>query len=460
MKTINTKSKTKCEIIEINETKKYFEYVYDYFCDEFGKENVVSAKILVKLRENMSERFEIQTLGRLRRMPKARHYGKDILDCSFLYTFDEEYKNAAINVGAHETTKVFIKDEPKEISIVREVRHKDSSYSDERQVRNNLYKFFKDKYSLGTVKFDNRKIFENNKYFISETIKTYVYNGKVIKLSDLEDISNLLSKEMEYDVNTHVHGIELRQSIDMMKNFLGIDYRRTRAILENLFRRNEGNKNYKLLNLSLKEFYSFIINNAGRLRNDLREYQGKRYIQEYLDLQREEEFKIPIEEYYFIDENKKNPKLMKKNVYKDFIDSLFSSGMKSKPERLFEKHCECSNNVKYIYKNGDGGQDYLSIVYVMGNGIQRNFYPDYVIQLNDESIWIIETKAGETRGVSNDIDMQSANKFDQFKRFAERNKYNFAFVRNIDEDLFYCNTEYTDDMSGDNWRSLNEIFNL
>ena len=46
------------------------------------------AKILVKLRENMSETFEIQTLGRLRRMPRAKHYGRDILDCSYLYTFE------------------------------------------------------------------------------------------------------------------------------------------------------------------------------------------------------------------------------------------------------------------------------------------------------------------------------------------------------------------------------------
>ena len=47
------------------------------------------AKILVKLRENMNETFEIQILGRLRRMPKAKHYGKEILDCSYLYTFDK-----------------------------------------------------------------------------------------------------------------------------------------------------------------------------------------------------------------------------------------------------------------------------------------------------------------------------------------------------------------------------------
>ena len=57
------------------------------------------AKILVKLRENMSETFEIQTLGRLRRMPKAKHYGKEILDCSYLYTFDEKYKLEVIKAG-------------------------------------------------------------------------------------------------------------------------------------------------------------------------------------------------------------------------------------------------------------------------------------------------------------------------------------------------------------------------
>ena len=44
------------------------------------------AQILVKLRDNMSEVFEIQTIGRIRRMPEAKHYGEDLLDCCYLYT--------------------------------------------------------------------------------------------------------------------------------------------------------------------------------------------------------------------------------------------------------------------------------------------------------------------------------------------------------------------------------------
>lgn len=42
------------------------------------------AQILVKLRDNMSEVFEIQTIGRIRRMPEAKHYGSDLLDSCYL----------------------------------------------------------------------------------------------------------------------------------------------------------------------------------------------------------------------------------------------------------------------------------------------------------------------------------------------------------------------------------------
>lgn len=42
------------------------------------------AHILVKLRDNMDETFEIQTVGRIRRMPEAKHYENDLLDSCYL----------------------------------------------------------------------------------------------------------------------------------------------------------------------------------------------------------------------------------------------------------------------------------------------------------------------------------------------------------------------------------------
>ena len=44
---------------------------------------------------------------------------------------------------------------------------------------------------------------------------------------------------------------------------------------------------------------------------------------------------------------------------------------------------------------GDTGQQFFSIVYQAGNK-QRLFYPDYIVKLKNEEVWIIETKGGET----------------------------------------------------------------
>ena len=260
---------------------------------------------------------------------------------------------------------------------------------------------------------------------------------------------------MEYKVNTHEHGMDLRHHIDSFKYSTGLDYRRTRAILENLFRRNEGNRRYKLLNLSLKEFYSFIINNAEQLK-DLKEFEGERNEQMTLVMQKVQEFTIPHEEYYYIDSDEKKPRVYEKNVYRNYNSSLFSGTSKSKPERLFERHCENSSKVKYIYKNGDSGQEYLSIVYALNNGIKRNFYPDYIVELENKEIWIVETKGGEESGQTRNIDIQAENKFIQLKRFATEHNYNFALLGNGRP--YYSNTEYTEDMSGSNWQPIEDIF--
>ncbi|MDU6574007.1 MAG: hypothetical protein E6510_07290 [Gemella haemolysans] len=48
-----------------------------------------------------------------------------------------------------------------------------------------------------------------------------------------------------------------------------------------------------------------------------------------------------------------------------------------------------------MYKDGDCGQQRFSIVYGTYFEKERLFYPDYIIQLQYNSIWIIEIKGGE-----------------------------------------------------------------
>ena len=53
--------------------------------------------------------------------------------------------------------------------------------------------------------------------------------------------------------------------------------------------------------------------------------------------------------------------------------------------------------------------------------------------------------------------MKVEQKFAALKAYAERYKVNWGFVRDIDEELYFCNTEYTEDMSSDNWKILSSV---
>ena len=415
------------------------------------------AKVLVKLRENMSDTFEIQTLGRLRRMPKAKHYGKDILDCSYLYTFDEKYKLDVIKAGSgFETQRLFLKDEAKTIKLKKELRNQDGNYVDEQLMRNRIYDFFKEKYLLDSEKQNNIVRLENTGFVLGTILKRKYLTGKYSTLMQVsEEKANYAF--MDVEVNTHIHGIDKQHSIDAIKKHIGLSYDKTHQILKTLFLRGFGNKKYKLLNLNLKEFYAFVINNVDRLKEDFIEFSGIKYKQMQWLENKIEDFVIPLEEHYRYVPFEPNIRNLNSNVYKEYNTSMITDDFRSASERLFEKYCEKNPNVKYVYKNGDAGQQYLSIVYGTNFDKQRLFYPDYIIQLQDDSIWLIETKGGERNGQSKNIDVQIENKFEVFKEFATKHGYNFGFVRDRNDELYLNNTEYVEDMKDSSWALLENI---
>jgi type III restriction protein res subunit len=416
------------------------------------------AKVLVKLRENMNETFEIQTLGRLRRMPKAKHYGKEILDCSYLYTFDEEYKRSVIAAKeGFETKRLFLKKEPKSIRLKKEIKNLDGNYVDEKLVRNKIFEYLKEKYKLTTSKIENRKKLSNYGFEIGTLLKREYLSGR---FRTYDEISETIAgyHEIDIEVNTHNHGIERQHNIDRLKKILGLSYEKTSQLLQQLFYKDFKNSKYNLLNLDLREFYAFIINNADILKNDFLEFDGKISHQFQIPNIKTVEFFIPEEEHYKFVPFEKNIRIYDSNVYEKYDTSMITEDFRSKSERLFEKYCENNPKVKYVYKNGDSGQQYLSIVYTTNMGKQRSFYPDYIVQLNNDKIWLIETKGGESKGQDKNIDEYVENKFLALKYFSEKYGYNFGFVRDKDEELYFNNTKYEKELSKDNWKFIDEIF--
>lgn len=417
------------------------------------------AKILVKLRDNMSEDFETQTIGRIRRMPQAHHYENTILDNCYLYTFDEKYEQTIKQEwgdNANDVKIVFLKKEYKDITLTKQVREKDADGFDDRETFRIIRDYMIRKYQLTNKKADNKTRLEANGYKFGETIETVAVQDKVVRI-DSDEIANANKIKVNIVVNTSQNGIDLRHSIGIISSKIGMKYDKTRVILERMFLKRRIFTR-KFIELSLIEFYAFIINNEKILKEDFLEAVSQETRQTLIkaDTIKEIPFKIPEMDIIKYDPDMKDTEIYEKNVYKEYP----SSTIKSTSESMFEKYCNSSKNIKWFYKNGEHSMNYFSLIYIDAVGKRWAFYPDYILQDTQGKIWIIEAKGGESKdGTSQNIDIKVKNKFAILKEYAQKHDVNWGFVRNYEKNgyLYFCNTEYTDDMSGDNWVKLDKV---
>ena len=125
-------------------------------------------------------------------------------------------------------------------------------------------------------------------------------------------------------------------------------------------------------------------------------------------------------------------------------------------ERWLEEHAD---NVDFVYKNGDKGPQYFSLVYSTNGGISH-FYPDFIIQMKNGDIYIIETKGGEDiKGCDKNIDSYAPAKYEALKKYAKTYNIKWAFVRDMNEELYYLNSgEWLDEMVADKWQPIIKLF--
>ena len=62
-----------------------------------------------------------------------------------------------------------------------------------------------------------------------------------------------------------------------------------------------------------------------------------------------------------------------------------------------EKNASCprsvSKPINLMHKNGEKMKKYFAVVYMDAQGVERAFYPDYIIKFADEQVGIYDTKA-------------------------------------------------------------------
>lgn len=416
------------------------------------------AHILVKLRENMDETFEIQTIGRIRRMPEAKHYENMLLDSCYLYTLDGKFTagvKMSLGKGALDAYTVFLKNEFKGITLVSEQRTMIVSLRSPKKALDAVQKYFEEEYGVGSNKTENKTRLQSKGYIFNEEIVNQTYSGETSTLDFKSSDMNTIA--VTEKLNTHKHGRDYHNRIGRIGMEIGMEYSYMNTIIRKLF---DANFTYsrKILALPPREVYSFVLNNDNRLKHAVREAMAAEMAQLQLDIPAVSEFQfhIPHSEVFTYDSSAKTQIEMKRNVYQNYLSS---AEPRSSSERKFEKFCEHSDSVEWWYKNGDKGNDYLSIVYRDNSGKQKLFYPDYLVGVNGE-IWIIETKGGFDRsGNSQDIDIFSPKKFDVLKTYLDKHRLKGGFVRNDDksDELCVCIDNYSDDINSDSWRLLSDL---
>lgn len=418
------------------------------------------AQILVKLRDNMSEVFEIQTIGRIRRMPEAKHYGSDLLDSCFLYTLDEKFTESvklSFGKGALDAYKVFLKPEYRSFTLISEYKTDVPYPRDAKLSLKVIYKYFEKKYGITKDTFTNRSILEGHRYSFSEDIIDYTKSGSVSTLSKetIAELNNILIHE---PLSTHKHGKEYHHCVAEIGYKINLDYNSMNTIMRKLFLQGLGCE-FKILKIETRELYAFIINNRRRLVEDVREAMADESLQLLLPIPQitEKPIGFPAEMIFTYDGTAKSQVELTKNVYKGYLSS---AQQRSMPEKLFERYCENSPHIQWFYKNGDKGAEYFSIVYVDNFGKQKSFYPDYIVGSKDGKVWIIETKGGFTKsGDSEDIDKYTAKKFEELKKYMGRYKLCGGIVRQDKQssELCICTETYSDDIKSDSWILLSDV---
>jgi type III restriction enzyme len=362
------------------------------------------AHILVKFRQIKSETFEIQTVGRVLRMPEQKHYTNEILNKAYIYTNVTE-----INVSREQYNQNIIKN-------LRSERQID-------YIPVKLTSFYKSRADYGDVTASFSSVFRkhcNDFFGISEQ-----------EISFQENISRIVEKGINLDVskmsdeifmNTHFRTIGIDEFTGEVNaqstRFSRLSEQDLLLLFENLIKSNMGSfKNMKRSLPTIKQvIYSWFRNYVGSkswssssskvqaifcleqnyavfgniLRNSLLEYESARLLEV-------NERVLASESYYDFDIA---PEYLFNQYTHESVDHIKSIHQpcyleidRSKPERAFEKFLSEESCVQWWWKNGVSLRDFFGIKYLDSNSKIHTFYPDYLVRFTDGRLGIFEVKS-------------------------------------------------------------------
>ncbi len=361
------------------------------------------AQILVMFREIKTITFEIQTVGRILRMPEWKHYENDTLNKAYVYT---DLPKAEI--GIWETAKNLIKNQ-------NWVRNTDL-YTDF-----SLLSFYKRRwdykdiwlsfYSLLAETFVKKVWWDFNDI---SRIDNLLKLEKIIDTDEKEIMSSILSDwKILVDIDDHTwekiiaeSEVATRTQEELIKltfdNFARNEVwpqftniaRSYTKIIEWLyysldyyfFWKSKTKLYYQKLILNNKDFFIEVLKEAKDIYINIRQEEVRTRKKEnektYL-------WSIPTSQWFT--EKAKIREYSRNIIQPSYIsfDSIW--------EQLFiEEYLEKSPLVSFWYKNGTASEQFFAVPYIDEYGEKQSFYPDFIVYFTSWIIWIFDPKNGFT----------------------------------------------------------------
>lgn len=432
------------------------------------------AKILVKLREGGTERFNIQTVGRIRRMPQRKHYDNDILDNCYLYTLDSQFSEGLTSSlsDSFYTYQYRRRTDAPSILLQKETLNGSDRFAvdPEAVVKVIRAAMLAECDVDGDGRLDKSEMERSKGYVFGTKLKTSAIEGVARTTHDMLHLNSIFGGE--HQINNHDDGFIIRDAKRKIAAAIGIDENISNNALRILFgpedmqmsflsqeEKDFEHENKLLTDMTLREYNAFLVNNRDRLvevfskvsESEIGEIKETDTITE--------QWGIPAYQYYKQHKKMASTQILTKNVFDNYGNNILIAPNRTVSEVEFERWCQSYDGVKWFYKNGDKGDEYFSIIYKKAFR-RSNFYPDYIIGTESGDVWIIEAKGGmSSDGSSNNIDGYAEKKFNALKAYAEAvGGFKWGFVRAVGTQLYMSNTVWSEDMTNRNvWKPI-EVF--
>lgn len=363
------------------------------------------SQILVMLRPIRSLTFEIQTVGRVLRMPEAKHYDVTDLNQAFVYT-----NLSDININDNPEDLDFFKTKPtahlkddiENIALPSVYVHRLDYGALEGSFIEVLVKCLDERFGITdgdmvNVAYDKA---DKDLQLYDQELQHPILSDVVV--SDIDNVRDQIGTLDLETIQANVSNDNVQREFDYLAKLWSLPFAPARS--------------YTKIKSAIYKWFDHIGYPTARWSEVQRiiacSADNQRVFSEVIKTAHREYRRIRIEEiaskrthtdFTFrlpaTDEFGENYEVVKAGKYP--YDVTYLQANRRDPERYFEDMLEKSDEVDWWYKNGEKKDRYFAIAYEFtdeetGEAGVDGFYPDFIVKYSNGLIGIYDTKAGFT----------------------------------------------------------------